>query len=403
MFGLDKLGSRPATAMRLAGLLGLIFWQTQTRPLAAGWHGRSLAITLMLAGASIAWVVWGWTIGESWSSDRGLSWDVYLMGICGGLMVGASDNGPANVFVFVAAFTAGARVGPRRAFLPCGSAIVAVCISWVVYDVGGLGVLAYALGLIATTFGGTARYDSMVRREQAELLLAQSQRFHEEALRSAKLEESSRIAREIHDVLAHSLAGLTIQLEATAALIENGAGAETVLPRVRRAHELARDGLRETRLAVGALRGDGVPVVPAASRIEALVGDFRAAGGEIELNLDGAREQLSGPVGDATVRIVQEALTNVTKHAPSARVSVELTSGQSLRLVVHSRHPAGVTAPHAWLGSSGGGYGIAGMRERAEELGGHLQAGPTQGGWRVAAELPPAQPGEHGHLEGGAA
>ena len=389
MLLLDKLGSRPATALRLAGLLGFIFWSTQTQPDAIGLHGRGLALTFMLAGASVAWVVWSWTIGETWTSDRGLSWEVFLMAGCGGLMIGAANNGPANVFVFVAAFTAAARVGLPRAFLVSGVAIVTLCVSWVVYQVGGLGVLAYCLGLVATTFGGAQRHDGSVRREQAELLLAQAQRSHEEQLRNLKLEESSRIAREIHDVLAHSLAGLTIQLEATTALLENGADAETILARVRRAHELARDGLRETRLAVGALRGDGTRALPGASRIEALVGDFRATGGEIELSLNGAREQLTGPVGDAAVRIVQEALTNVTKHSPGAQVRVALAAGPVLGLTVESRNSSGAS-PHPSLGASGGGYGIAGMRERAEELGGHLQAGPTAHGWRVEAELPQA-------------
>ena len=91
----------------------------------------------------------------------------------------------------------------------------------------------------------------------------------------ARLEESTRIAREIHDVLAHTLAGLTIQLEATSSLVEQGADRDTVLARVRRAHALAREGLVETRQAVGALRGESVP---APAGIEALVADYRASG-----------------------------------------------------------------------------------------------------------------------------
>ncbi len=383
---LDKLGSRPATALRLVGLLGFIYWQTQT-PGPAGFHGRGLAITLMLAGASVGWVVWSVTVGEHWSSERGLTWDLLLMAVCGGLMIGASSSGPANVFVFVAAFSAGARVPVPRAFIVAGVAIVAVGVSWIVYDVGGPGYFAYALGLVATTFGGGQRYDALIRREQAELLLAQTQRSHEEALRNLKLEESSRVAREIHDVLAHSLAGLTIQLEATAALIENGADSATVLPRIRHAHALAREGMRETRLAVGALRGENTVVVPAASRIEALVGDYRAAGSEVELQLDGAREQLTGQRGDAAVRIIQEALTNVSKHSPGARVAVSVTGGPPLGLTVQSHARSTVaTAPNP-LSASGGGYGIPGMRERVEELGGSLAAGPTADGWLVSAVL----------------
>ena len=388
MLLLDRLGARPATALRLAGLLGFVYWQSQAlHPL--GLHGRGLALTILLAVTGLAWAVWAWSHGDGASTDRGLSWDVFLLAAGGGLMVGASPEGPGNVFVFVAAFTAGARESIPRAFLVTGTAIVAVAGSWVLNGTGGLGALAYSLGLIATTFGGAQRHDAIARRETAELLLAQAQRSHEEALRNARLQESSRVAREVHDVLAHALAGLTIQLEATAALIETGADPTTILERVRRAHERARDGLRETRRAVGALRGDGPPAVPAAVRIEALVGDFRAAGGTIDLVLDDARERLVGAVGDAAVRILQEALTNVIKHAPQAAVSVTVTAGPPLSLTIVDETPAGREAPHATLSASGGGYGIAGMRERAHELGGHLSAGPTRGGWRVQALLEP--------------
>jgi signal transduction histidine kinase len=384
---LNQLGSRPATALRLAGLLGLIFWQTQATA-AARFHGQGLAIGVMLAVASLGWIVWAWRLGESRQIlGRGSDWELWLMAVGGGLLVGISPSGPSNVFVFVAAFSSAARVGIPRGFIICGLAIAAVGVSWIVYHDGGLGVLAYSLGLIATSFGGAQRYDGIVRRDQAELLLAQSQRSYEEQLRAAKLEASSTLARDIHDVLAHALAGLTIQLEATTALLENGADAQTVLPRVRRAHALAREGLRETRLAVGVLRGEDSALSPAAVRIEALVGDFTAAGGVAELHLDGARERLTGAVGDAAVRIVQETLTNVTKHSPGARVSIAVTTGLPLSLTVHSHTPAGVNAQRGSLASSGGGYGITGMRERAEALGGSLAAGPTADGWLVRAVL----------------
>src|SRR5262249_3701824 len=146
------------------------------------------------------------------------------------------------------------------------------------------------------------------RAEQAELLLAQTQRSHEEQLRAAKLEEQARIAREIHDVLAHALAGLAIQLEATSALIEQGADRAMLLERVRRAPELAREGLRETRRAVGALRGD--PSVSVRAGIEALIAEFNSdaeapATVELEGNLAGLDER----TGEAVIRVVQEALT----------------------------------------------------------------------------------------------
>jgi signal transduction histidine kinase len=235
-------------------------------------------------------------------------------------------------------------------------------------------------------------------------LLAQAQRSHEEQLRAARLEESTRIAREIHDVLAHTLAGLAIQLEATGALVEQGADRNAVLGRLHRAHELAREGLRETRRAVGALRGEAVS---APAGIEVLVDEYRAtANGGVELTIDGDPARLSGRTGEAVLRVVQEALTNVRKHAPSADVCVSLHAGQApgdeVVLVVDDRatatQPTGPSsaARAEGLAATGGGYGLQGMRERAQLLGGTLNAGSVDRGWRVELRLPaPAGP-EHG-------
>jgi signal transduction histidine kinase len=385
---LDRLKPRPATALRLAGLAALVAWQAQTRP-APGLSGRGLLISVLLAAVSLTWLDWAWR-WSSWSETGPASrFDPSVLGMAlsGGLLVGAAPAGPGNVFMFVAAFSAGVRYGLPRGLTAAGLAWLGLAVLWIPGGDAFLGIVAYTLGLIALTFAGAQRHDALRRREQAELLLVQTQRSHEEQLRNVKLEEASRLAREIHDVLAHSLAGLTIQLEATAALIEAGAAPETVLARVRAAHQLAREGLRETRLAVGALRGEGAPPVPAASRIEALVSDFAAAGGAITLELGAARTQLHGAVGDAAVRIVQEALTNALKHAPGARVRVALRPGPPLSVTVESELLAGVGVPAQPLAGSGGGFGITGMRERAVALGGSLQAGPSATGWRVEATL----------------
>src|SRR6202000_1032591 len=100
---------------------------------------------------------------------------------------------------------------------------VALATGDLIYGNIGIGLLAYTLGFAASVLAASNSRQSVVRAEQAELLRAQTQRSHEEQVRTARLEESTRIAREIHDVLAHALAGLTIQLEATSALIGNGA------------------------------------------------------------------------------------------------------------------------------------------------------------------------------------
>ena len=201
---------------------------------------------------AVSWLVWTWRP----VSDSGATIDNYVMAIAGGVLCGAASSSAASAFVFVAAVVAGAREPLARAMLVTASGILALSVTVLIYDSSALGLLAYSLGFAAVTLGASNARQSVLRADQAELLLAQNQRSHEEQLRTARLEESTRIAREIHDVLAHSLAGLTIQLEATSALIENGADRGLVLERVRRAHELAREGLGETRRAVGALRAD---------------------------------------------------------------------------------------------------------------------------------------------------
>jgi signal transduction histidine kinase len=194
-------------------------------------------------------------------------------------------------------------------------------------------------------------------------------------------------------VLAHALAGLTIQLEATRTLVEQGADRAVVLERVARAHALAREGLQETRRAVGALRGDQVAVPDA---IHALVEEYRAADrGEVALTIDGDSERMTGPTGLAVLRTVQEALTNVRKHAPGATVSVAVHAGEApgedVLATIRDRPTGGRERPDAAatpLSSAGGGYGLQGMRERAQALGGTLTAGAAGDGWQVVLRLP---------------
>jgi signal transduction histidine kinase len=134
--------------------------------------------------------------------------------------------------------------------------------------------------------------------------------------------------------------------------------------------------------------------VPAPAGIEALVDEYRAGtDADAQLTIDGDPARLAGPTGQTVLRIVQEALTNVRKHAPGAEVSVTVHAGETpddpVVLVVDDRpavaQPVGLAEG---LAATGGGYGLRGMRERAELLGGTLSAGPTDGGWRVELRLP---------------
>jgi len=392
---LSRLDPRLATAMRIVALV-LISWSVLHSRHHLSGSGRGLVITICFVACVIAWLVW--TVRPD---EHRVTPDVYVLAVAGGVLGGAAPDTAASAFVFVAVAAAGLRVDLPRAFLVVALGTLALASAVLAYDGNGVGLIAYTLGFIAMALAASTSRQARVRAEQAELLLAQTQRSHEEQLRAARLEESTRIAREIHDVLAHTLAGLTIQLEATSSLIEQGADRDTLQARVQRAHALAREGLEETREAVGALRGESVS---ASAGIEALVADYRAsADARAELTVDGDPARLTGQTGQAVLRVVQEALTNVRKHAPGADVSVAVHAGQDpgddVVLLVQDRPTASRpnSAP-AVLADSGGGYGLQGMRERAALLGGTLDAGAFGDGWRVQLRLPspkvPAIPAE---------
>jgi signal transduction histidine kinase len=389
---LTRLDQRAATIIRLIGF-GLISWTVFNDPHHPGTGGRGLVVTISYALCAISWLVWTWRP----TSESGATVDNYLMAIAGGVLCGAASSSAASAFVFVAAVAAGVREPLGRAMRVTVGGILALAVTVLVYHGNALGLLAYSLGFAAVTLGASNARQSMMRAEQAELLLAQNQRSHEEQLRSARLEESARIAREIHDVLAHSLAGLTIQLEATSALIENGADRKLVLERVRRAHELAREGLVETRRAVGALRADETEMTPSPAGIESLVAEFRSASNaQVTVSIDGDTARLTGDTGRTVLRILQESLTNVSKHAPGAPVTIALRGGTAptdpIDLVVENG-PAPGGSGGSDLSTSGGGYGLPGMRERAEALGGTLEAATTpDGGWRVRLRIPDLAP-----------
>ncbi len=376
--------NRLGTFIRLAGLalIVLSFTATSHHP---GSSGRGLLISVLLAAAVAAWLVW--TVRRS--VEHGISPELYVMALAGGALTYMAPASAGSAFAFVAVASGGMRTELYRAAPLLAVATLALAASSILYDKGGVGTLAYVLGFAAAMLGGSSVRQRVQRLEQAELLMAQMQRSHEEQLRSARLEESARIARDIHDVLAHALAGLAIQLEATAALVEQGADRDTVLTRINRAHGLAREGLRETRRAVGALRGDPVSI-PAG--IETLVAEYRTStDAATELVIDGDYGRLTGATGEAILRVVQEALTNVRKHAPGAEVSVAVHAGErpddEIVAVVDNR---GATAqPVLPLSTSGGGYGLKGMRERAQALGGSVSARVHADGWRVELHLPP--------------
>lgn len=266
-------------------------------------------------------------------------------------------------------------------------------IAWVIVVVGILGAsvplyittrtgtaaLGTAFGVVALTLASINRRTREQQLEDLEVSLARKQAAIEEHGRAAALAERARIARDVHDVLAHSLAGLSLSLQgARLMLVRDGASAEAV-EQVTRAQGLAAEGLAEARRAVAALREDAVPDVRA---LGDLVTAYRLeSGATAEFEVEGTPRELPDDVMSTLYRTVQEALANTRKHAPGAPVEVKLSYGDVVGLTVVDR--PGKRPDRA----APGGYGLVGMRERADLVGGSLEAGPTPTGWRVELEV----------------
>ena len=198
---------------------------------------------------------------------------------------------------------------------------------------------------------------------------------------SAALAERGRVARDMHDVLAHSLSALALQIESNRLLaIDRGADPDVVAA-IERAHHLAREGLAEARDAIAALRGEALP---GPERFQHLVSAFA---GDAHVTVIGEPRELSSEARLALYRTAQEALTNVLRHSAAERIELRLEyRDEGTQLVVQDFGPgAPVTVGP---GSPGGGYGLTGMRERAELLGGRLRAEPTTDGFVVELWLP---------------
>ncbi|HTU87868.1 MAG TPA: histidine kinase [Solirubrobacteraceae bacterium] len=202
---------------------------------------------------------------------------------------------------------------------------------------------------------------------------------------AAAAAERGRLAREMHDVLAHSLSALALQLE-TARLLARDRGVDSdVTQAIDRAHHLAASGLDEARRAIAAERGEQLP---GPERIGALADAFKEQSGlPVALEVHGEPRELPPEARLAMYRTAQEALTNVRRHATAERVDVRLDYGPNRTVLVVEDHAVPGSPPPAGIGLSGG-YGLTGMRERAELLGGELLALPTPTGFRVELSLP---------------
>jgi len=245
-------------------------------------------------------------------------------------------------------------------------------------------------------FGGTLGLGVAIRlqTERSIALAVEADRARRLAAATAQAavhEERARIARELHDVVAHNVGLIVLQAGgARSVLATDPERARTAL---RQVEETGRQTLTEMRHLVGILREDEDEErqpLPRLERLPALVDEARAGGLTVELAVEGARVELPAGLELAAYRLIQEALTNVRKHAPASRVQVRLGyEPDRLRIEVSDDGgPAGAAAAPA-RDASDSGHGLIGMRERVQVYGGRMQTRSMPGGgFRVEAVLP---------------
>jgi signal transduction histidine kinase len=303
-----------------------------------------------------------------------------LLVLSSAALVALQPKGPAFLGAFIAVAAAAIRVRGTP-----GTAIVALAlIALPVAEIAGkdksiFGALLQELGVIA--FFVVARLAGRLAegQEQAERLLLELEESRDAQAQAAVLGERQRLAREMHDVLAHALSGLALQLEGARLRAATHDDPELV-GALEHAHRLARSGIEEARRAIAMLRDEELP---GPERLPALLAEFeRDTGIPASITIAGETHEL-GPDARLTLfRTAQEALTNVRKHARAERVELQLAYEEAgARLSVEDfGNPAS--------NRDGSGYGLTGMRERAELLGGTLAAAPTGAGFRVELWVP---------------
>jgi signal transduction histidine kinase len=357
-----------------------------------------------VAAAGVAFIFTPWC-SSGWAAVS----TFVAIGVAGSVLAGLLPNTPSVVIVYLALAGLGICDVPGWELAGAAGVFAAVNLSLLLTSPESAAALAsqdiglafvFAIGVF-TRKARVSREEARQAQARAEDLLAQLRASQAAQAEAAALTERARLAREIHDVLAHALSGLVLSLDTMELLGRKGGSDPAVLAQlmeqVARGQRIARDGLADTRRAISALRGDELP---GAGLLPRLVHDANAATGiQARLTVTGDGRPLPPEVGLALYRTAQEALTNTAKYAGhGAHAELRLSyRPDGVELLVENTPAGGGPAPgpsadstteEAAAGLTFGGYGLTGMRERAELLGGTLTAGPTGNGFGVRLRLP---------------
>lgn len=296
---------------------------------------------------------------------------------------------PVYYAALVLMYSVAAHASRRAVYLSAAiaalSITVALTLDWPAWDYQDLTV-PLATFVTAYVLGDSVR----TRRERTAALEARAAQLERTRVAEAAAvvsAERNRIARELHDSVAHHVSVMVIQAEAGPVAIERRP--EQAVQTFESIGATGKQAMAEMRQLLGVLKEDGTSSrepQPGLAQVDDLVARSRLAGLDIELDLRGVPRELPTALELSAYRVIQEALTNCLRHAPGSAVTIIVRFGSELSLEVSDGGPA--VPPSTSLAEPHSGNGLTAMHERVSVLGGRLEAGPHGDGWRVSASLP---------------
>lgn len=363
-------------------LLAGVLFAIMAVDLATGHHRGPVALNILLAAA----------LGLSllWRRRHPL---LMATGVIAGAAVGAAfltspaGSSPIAVVVIVACYSTGAHLELRRAFVGLALMIATIVVVSLFKAPGDIVFPVLFFGALPWGVGRVIRTQTALARELAERADREQTASEEREARAAATERA-RVARELHDVLAHNLSVMVIQAAAAGRVVDGDPGA--AIEAAELIGRTGREALSELRYLFGPVRredGEELGASPGLANLEHLASRAHRAGLTVALDVEGEPITLPPGADMAAYRVVQEALTNTLKHAHGARATVKVRY-RPRDVVVEVVDDGGRAAPSD-RPPDGGGHGLVGMRERVALYGGNLEAGaqPT-GGFAVRAQLP---------------
>lgn len=339
----------------------------------------NLAVTVVAAAAAASPLAMFYLLGAKFSFSPWLMWAVWSAA-AGLLLFGTSTPVPSD-------------------FAPLLLVLIVAGIAGLGNTLGGILAAASAVGMLATAsaihrldavglylgFVGMGWLVGYLMQVQQQLIVEQQQ-AQLALTEHASAEERRRIAREVHDVIAHSLSITLLHVTGARRGLQQDRDINDAVEALRDAERMGRQAMTDIRRTVGLL--DQSPMKgsaePGIDEIPDLIDDFVRAGLTVSFNKSGSTDAVSPAVGLAVYRIAQESLSNIAKHSPRADSSVTLAvSRRSVELCVHNELPIATST-----GRATDGRGLRGMRQRVELLGGVIEIGPSTGGWTVWADIP---------------